>query len=265
MLVDCLKSVPDQPGLVPKELGDKVKRMIINKEVLESISVEDKNGTKCNLFGFKDEDLLELQSEALTPEEKLCLKSAVNKLLQTKCKAFQDKQSKIEKECKLLKRQKPEGCTSHGVVRRMDKNLNLLNKIAEKMELYESLLQSVSELQQKYVEVEDKWKAIFVNTCENIEAKLEVANAEARVLKYNVTQEVCSENANFLKALEILQSLLEKEILSAEHELHTLSESLKKYEEVEKDPEFQKILKMYIKYMKRHKHLKLCLETANKE
>lgn len=97
MFLSCLREVSEHPGLVPELLRDKLNRMIINTEVLESIRIKDKNGTEYNMFGLTDEDLIELQNEVLTSDEKLCIKSAVNTLLQKKCTEFRDVQSKIEK------------------------------------------------------------------------------------------------------------------------------------------------------------------------
>lgn len=61
----------------------------------------------------------------------------------------------------------------------MDKNLKSLNEIAQKIELCESLTESISNLQQEYVQHEDNWKDVM-NGCKEVEAKLELVNAEAR-------------------------------------------------------------------------------------
>ena len=97
IIVGCYKEIPDHPNLVPQQLSDKLKTMIINMDVLEHITKTDKSGTKSYLYNFKDEDLLKLQSVGLTTVEESCLKTAVKRLLLKKCKAFQDKKSEVEK------------------------------------------------------------------------------------------------------------------------------------------------------------------------
>lgn len=252
ILVSCYKEIPRCANLVPKALSNKLKRIINNMEILESVTMKDKNGMKYNILGLKDEDLLELKNEELTPREQSCLKSTVNMLLQKKCKTFQDKQIEVEKECNMMKYQKPEASRQ---------DFKSVVELTQKTNLYESLIHSVSEIQQKYLQVENKWKGVVANTCANVEAKTELLCAESRLLYSKVVNAVCSENEDFLKAIEFLRSALQKEIKDEEHELKMLSEKLQQYEIAEKDAAFKTLVTTYNKFLTKQKHLNWCLDS----
>lgn len=252
ILVSCYKEIPRCANLVPKALSNKLKRIINNMEILESVTMKDKNGMKYNILGLKDEDLWELKNEELTPREQSCLKSAVNMLLQKKCKTFQDKQIEVEKECNMMKYQKPEASRQ---------DFKSVVELTQKTNLYESLIHSVSEIQQKYLQVENKWKGVVANTCANVEAKTELLCAESRLLYSKVVNTVCSENEDFLKAIEFLRSALQKEIKDEEHELKMLSEKLQQYEIAEKDAAFKTLVTTYNKFLTKQKHLNWCLDS----
>lgn len=252
ILVSCYKEIPRCANLVPKALSNKLKRIINNMEILESVTMKDKNGMKYNILGLKDEDLLELKNEELTPIEQSCLKSVVNMLLQKKCKTFQDKQIEVEKECNMMKYQKPEASCQ---------DFKSVVELTQKTNLYESLIHSVSEIQQKYLQVENKWKGVVANTCANVEAKTELLCAESRLLYSKVVNAVCSENEDFLKAIEFLRSALQKEIKDEEHELKMLNEKLQQYEIAEKDTAFKTLVTTYNKFLTKQKHLNWCLDS----
>lgn len=263
ILVSCYKDIPRRANLVPKVLSNKLKRIINNMELLESMTMKDKNGTKHNILGLKDDDLLKLKIEELTPIEQSCLKSAVNMLLHKKCKTFRDKQIEVEKECNMMKCRKTEVSHQSHLFGKMDQDLKSVEELTQKTILCQSLIHSISEIQQKCLQVENKWKDIIANSCANVEAKTELLCAESRLLYSKVVNSVCSENENFLKAIELLQSALQKEIEDEELELKMLNEKLQAYETAEKDEIFKTLVKTYNKIRTKHKHLNWCLESMH--
>ena len=86
-------------------------------------------------------------------------------MLKQKCEAFQDKQSEIEKECKMLKHTKTDG-SSGSLLGRVNENIKAIDEITKKMKQCDSLMQSIGKLQQKCVEEDAKLKDVMLKACD---------------------------------------------------------------------------------------------------